>query len=254
MVLTKNLISAVSVLVATEAICILLIYIILRNDLKIRWMGNWTSESWKRIKEGFPLGITSMAGIVTGKLDVIALGLYDSPSNLGAYALLVRLQEPFQFVGGALFTSIFAALSSASLVQNNSRELLQRYTKIVLAFGVCAAIVYGLISVLTVRYLQFRSDNQEIIVSVLAFGIIVRSYLWGTTAVFYGLGDFSPVTKMAVLNLLIALVLFPALAAVWFGPGIAIGVVLVDMGTAIAQGTILYKTGTRDHRSRRGAR
>lgn len=103
-------------------LAIALVYQSKGNDFKL-WRVSW-ERSKQLLQESWPLALSSLAVFIYSKIDLIMLGYLDK-TELGYYAVAVKLSEICDFLPMIIASSIFPKL--AQLREKNYAEYLKKF-------------------------------------------------------------------------------------------------------------------------------
>ncbi|MEG3861514.1 flippase [Microcoleus sp. herbarium12] len=154
--------------VALGGLAIALVYQSRGNDFKL-WLFSWRRGK-QMLVESWPLVLSSLAVFVYSKIDLIMLGAFDK-TELGYYAVAVRISEFFDFLPLIIASAIFSKL--AQLRQKDYGEYLKKfqiYSDVMLFLWLGVGVPISLLAPVIVQILY--GDGYA------ASGGLLSIYIW----------------------------------------------------------------------------
>ncbi|HEX6288545.1 MAG TPA: oligosaccharide flippase family protein [Herpetosiphonaceae bacterium] len=226
----------VAMLPIAEAISASILLRRFRALVRIDMGGAWIADTYRLLVQAFPIAGTIILVTLYTRLDVIALSSLADTASVGYYGIAFRLTEPVQLVAAAFAMSVYSHLAATLADEHrHTRHLIIRYGALTVGYGVLCAIALALIAPLLIHWLLPQYSPAIPILRMLAVALIFRTLNSCLTSTIQAYGQFSRITRIALLNLCVIcgllLMLVPRLGA----PGAALALLIGEVLNTIIQ-------------------
>jgi len=209
-----------------------------RSDLPLRARFD-VKSALSLLRESLPVGLMAIVVVIYFRLDNLFVFKFSGEMALGLYAACYRLVEPVLMVPHSFSVTAYTLLSTREHEKGGLREVMGVLWRTMWpAYALVAAIASAFVlgdKLLFLKLLPAYSAGEPILL-ILVATLVVRSINVALTAVFNSRARYSTVTKIAVANLAINLVLVVFLTPKYGAVGAAWAALATEFLNMLMQG------------------
>jgi O-antigen/teichoic acid export membrane protein len=191
------------VLPISEAISAIILLALLRHETNFAFSIS-IDDVLKLLRHSAPIAVTTILVIAYTRLDVIFLNQLADSTAVGYYSIAYRITEPFQLVAVTFSISIYSHLSQLFILQPLlfRRKAIQ-YVLVMLGYGLVSCMLLIFVAPYLIEIFLPKYIAASPIMYVLAVALVVRGVNTSLTAVIQALGQYSSITIVALVNMIL---------------------------------------------------
>jgi O-antigen/teichoic acid export membrane protein len=188
------------------------------------------------LKRGAPIAAASILAIMYGRFDVLGLSMLSNQEQVGLYNIAARVTEPVIFVASAVTMSTYGLL--AKRLNGNAGDTRKLITLMLLGM-VIIGLLFGILAA-GVGSWAFGGplseySNAQYALWALAASLAFRTVSMALSTIAYAQGRSTIITRVALANFVVILVLSLSLARPLGATGAALAVLVGEAFNAVLQ-------------------